>query len=281
MRTSDSITELATALAIAQGQFKPLLKTGTNPHLNSKYADLAGVRDSVIESLSVNSLSYVQAIEAASDARSLLCITRLMHKSGEWIESELALPVGASEKQNYIQQAGSAITYLRRYTLSALLGVAADDDDDGSTAKGAAPSHAACPKAQTTPAPQQANPQASAEPLAGQCPSCNAPNGKPHGKGCQVTTWEKPADTIGQSIRYFKDRATSMGCDVQTDAAVKAVFIEFDDRDDTEKRPTMADWRRVADRIVHLKQYNVEVAGQVGAPLGGQAEEVDPFAEPE
>jgi hypothetical protein len=132
MTTSDSINELAGALAKAQASMKNAALNKVNPHFRSKYADLAGIRDTVIPSLTTNGIAVVQTLDA--DA----VLTRLMHTSGQWIESRCPIPAQAD-----MQKMGSAITYARRYSLSAICGIAADEDDDANAAAAPQPAKAA------------------------------------------------------------------------------------------------------------------------------------------
>lgn len=125
---SASIAKLADALSKAQRAMRAASKDRTNPHFRSKYADLASVMDAVREPLTDNGLAFVQRV--TSDSEGVKVITTLMHSSGEYISDECWLPVPKKDPQGY----GSAITYARRYSLSAMVGVAADDDDDGNTA---------------------------------------------------------------------------------------------------------------------------------------------------
>lgn len=116
--------ELYAALAKAQLEIRAASKTQTNPHLKSKYADLASVWDACREPLGKNGLAVVQLTRIAD--RGLVCIeTILGHSSGAEIRSEIVLPVGKPDAQGY----GSAITYGRRYALAAIVGVAPEDDD--------------------------------------------------------------------------------------------------------------------------------------------------------
>ena len=131
---STSIKEIATALAKAQGQMKGAIKDSANPFFKSKYADLASVVEAIREAFSKNGLSYVQTLEP-SDKDEVRVKTILMHSSGEWLDCGiLALPVSKKDAQGF----GSAMTYARRYSLSAACGVAALDDD-GNAATVAAP----------------------------------------------------------------------------------------------------------------------------------------------
>ena len=128
MKTSEQINELATALAKAQNKIKSASKDSNNPHFNRKYADLASVWNACREPLTENGLSVVQ-IPADQNGRVSLT-TMLMHTSGQFISSELSTRPTKDDAQGL----GSAITYLRRYGLAAMVGVAPDDDDDGNGA---------------------------------------------------------------------------------------------------------------------------------------------------
>ena len=125
MTKSESIKELAAALAKAQGAMKGALKDSANPFFKSKYADLASVVEAIRASFSANGLSYIQTVEP-SDKDEVRVETTLLHASGEWISCGiLSLPVSKIDAQGY----GSALTYARRYSLSAAVGVAPEDDD--------------------------------------------------------------------------------------------------------------------------------------------------------
>jgi len=120
---STDINEIATALAKAQAAMDNASKDRTNPAFKSKYADMASVRDAVNGPLSSHGIAYVQA--AATTADGVTVETRLIHSSGQW----LASVVGAVPKAYDPQSIGSAITYLRRYSLMAMVGIAPEDDD--------------------------------------------------------------------------------------------------------------------------------------------------------
>lgn len=124
MQKSESVKELATALARAQNQIQGAAKDKTNPHFRSAYADLASVWDACREALTKNGLSVVQTC-IPSDGQSVAVETTLLHSSGEYIGSCLVMPVPKFDPQGV----GSAITYARRYALAAMVGVAPEDDD--------------------------------------------------------------------------------------------------------------------------------------------------------
>ncbi len=128
MQKSETINELAAALAIAQGQIKPALKDADNPFFKSKYADLASIWEAIREPLSKNGLSVPQFVE--NDGEFVTVTTMLCHKSGQWLSGSISLKPAKGDAQ----AAGSAATYGRRYGLSAIVGVVADVDDDGNAA---------------------------------------------------------------------------------------------------------------------------------------------------
>lgn len=128
MHTSESIAALSAALAKAQGEMKNAPLNKTNPHFKSRYADLAAIRDATIPALSKNGLAIIQFTTLDDDGRMKLH-TRLSHSSGEWVESVYPLPVDKP------QVMGSAITYGKRYSWSAMCGISADEDDDGNAAQ--------------------------------------------------------------------------------------------------------------------------------------------------
>lgn len=128
MRTSDSIELVIANLASAQAEFDSVKKSKVNPAFKSKYAELADIFDAVRPALTKHGLAVVQSPSFA-DGR-ITVTTRLFHKSGQWLETSLSLRPAADDAQKI----GSAITYARRYSLSSLLGIVADEDDDGNAA---------------------------------------------------------------------------------------------------------------------------------------------------
>lgn len=120
---SDGIAELAKALSAAQREVETASKDSVNPHFNRSYADLASVWQACREPLTKNGLSVMQ--RPVSEGNRVGVITTVLHSSGQWMESTLwTVPQQAGP-----QAMGSCITYLRRYSLSAVAGVAPDDDD--------------------------------------------------------------------------------------------------------------------------------------------------------
>ena len=142
--------KLAEALAKAQAQMESASKDRTNPAFKSKYADLTSVWEACRSALTSNGLAVAQIMVAAPEGY-VAVETRLLHSSGESLSSTCTLPATKKDAQGY----GSAITYARRYGLSAMVGVVADDDDDGNAATGAG-------RRDSTPAHNQAKPQGDA-----------------------------------------------------------------------------------------------------------------------
>lgn len=122
-RRSEQISDLFTALGKAQGLFANAEKVGENPHFHSRYATLEAVIEATKQGRVDNNLVVIQMPVNIEDAIGVT--TLLGHSSGQWIESTLAVPPGKYDAQG----AGSVITYLRRYSLMAVLGIAAEDDD--------------------------------------------------------------------------------------------------------------------------------------------------------
>lgn len=133
MKTSDSIKNIAVALVSAQSQIKFAVKDSTNPHFKSKYANINSVIDAVKKPLNDNGIAILQSLSPSDDGK-LHLTTRLIHSSGEWIEDTAVCPIQKQDPQGL----GSAISYIRRYSLSALCAVYADDDDGQSAALNAA-----------------------------------------------------------------------------------------------------------------------------------------------
>ena len=119
----DPTPELNAALAKAQAEMQSAGKDGTNPHFQSQYATLASVWDACRVPLTKNGLAVIQLPAMAGN--DVVLTTSLRHVSGQSIETVLHVPVPKMDAQGV----GSAITYARRYSLAAMVGIAADDDD--------------------------------------------------------------------------------------------------------------------------------------------------------
>jgi hypothetical protein len=132
MKQSENIANLAHALSIVQGKLTHAKKDSANPFFKSKYADLESVWDACRELLSRNGLSLMQFpgttfMEVVNDIQvtTISLTTILTHESGEFISQEMSVPLTKIDAQG----AGSALTYMRRYALAAVVGVVQADDD--------------------------------------------------------------------------------------------------------------------------------------------------------
>lgn len=123
--TSDSIVKIVEALSKAQGKMKPAVMDSTNPHYKSKYASLSSVKSSYQEPNSEQGLALTHQVFSFGGQYHLR--TMLAHISGEFMATTIELLVGKRDMQGL----GSAITYGKRYNVSALLDIVTDEDDDG------------------------------------------------------------------------------------------------------------------------------------------------------
>lgn len=166
MEHSETLGHLAAALAKAQAAMPRAQENATNPFFRSKYADLGAVWDAAREPLAANGLSVVQfpasggpvpfatrepAMQKGEpdklvvvETATLGLTTMLLHESGEWISHTIYLPAVEEKGRSPAQAAGSIISYLRRYGLSAVLGIVTGEDDDGDM--GRQPQQAAAPR---------------------------------------------------------------------------------------------------------------------------------------
>jgi hypothetical protein len=133
MKTSESIKQIAEALVSAQKEIRFAAKDSTNPHFKSKYANINSVIEAVKKPLNDNGIAILQSL-SPSDDNKLHLTTRLLHSSGEWVEDTAVCPIQKQDPQGL----GSAISYIRRYSISSLCALYADDDDGQSAALNAA-----------------------------------------------------------------------------------------------------------------------------------------------
>lgn len=140
MNRSEPINELALALSKTQAELKGAKKDTNNPFFNSRYADLSACWDACREPLSKNQLSIIQCPSTEGDKVSIETI--LAHSSGQWISSIVSATPGYTDKSGEFilekdsQAIGSCITYLRRYGLCAIVGIAPEDDDGNASTGG-------------------------------------------------------------------------------------------------------------------------------------------------
>jgi hypothetical protein len=128
MNQSTSISALSKALVSAQSEFAAVPMKSTNPFFKSKYANLGDVIETCKPILKKNGLAVSQLVEGENSQVGVTTV--LLHESGEFISSHVVIPVVG---QNVAQEAGKAITYLRRYSLASILGLYADEDADAET----------------------------------------------------------------------------------------------------------------------------------------------------
>ena len=127
---SDQLDQIFAALSKAQGQMKAAIKDSKNPYFKSNYADLNSVFEACRNQLSENGLCVSQTMFFQEGQNYL--ITTLGHTSGQWIKSMAPIISAKPDAQSF----GSAVTYMRRYSLSSICGISTDEDDDGNKAVG-------------------------------------------------------------------------------------------------------------------------------------------------
>ena len=121
---------IATALVKAQKAFGPALKTSTNPHFRSRYADLSACVEAVVDALNANGIYLLQKNYDCTDG--VMVETVFVHESGEMLECGIVhFPAVKHDPQGY----ASALTYARRYSLMAACGIAPEDDDGNAASK--------------------------------------------------------------------------------------------------------------------------------------------------
>ena len=121
---------IASAFVKAQKAFGPALKSSTNPHFKSRYADLAACVEAVIEGLNSAGIALIQ--KTSEDLNGVTVETVFIHESGEMLEcGKLHVPAAKQDPQGF----GSALTYARRYSLMAACGIAPEDDDGNSASR--------------------------------------------------------------------------------------------------------------------------------------------------
>lgn len=129
MNKSDSIAKLATALVRVQAELKPVFFNAVNPFLHNQYATLGALIEASVPVLSKHGLAITQL--TTSGINQVGVTTVLLHESGEYIETTTVLNLDSNKGKSLAQEAGSTITYLRRYSWAAILGLYAEEDTDG------------------------------------------------------------------------------------------------------------------------------------------------------
>ena len=159
MITSEQIDQIAPALLAAQKEINNASKDAKNPHFRSSYASLGSVIEAVKEPLNRQGIAVLQSLSEGNDG--LYLSSRLLHTSGQWIEDTAFTPLPKADPQGV----GSATTYLRRYSLAALLCITQEDDDGNAarpTTPQAAPKVAAVAKSNTIISVEQARAESKA-----------------------------------------------------------------------------------------------------------------------
>jgi hypothetical protein len=163
MQRSEQLNELAAALAEAQAEMRAAEMNATNPFLKNRYADLGSIIEAIRPAIGKHGLSFAQM--PTFDGQVVTVETIILHASGQWLASDISLSIEGEKGLSLAQVMGKAITYLRRYGLSAMFGVYADKDEDGNgdggdSARIAQP-HTATAQTVTGPVPN--------------CPKCGGP----------------------------------------------------------------------------------------------------------
>lgn len=125
MNTSENTIEITKALIAFHNEIGKIKKDAKNPYFKSDYATLSSILDAIKVPLTSNGLTFVQFPDGENGLT-----TRLMHESGQWMEATYTMIPAKNDPQGL----GSAITYQRRYSLGAVLGLNIDNDDDGNAA---------------------------------------------------------------------------------------------------------------------------------------------------
>ncbi|MGX7375255.1 ERF family protein [Enterococcus asini] len=131
MKTSEQTAEIFKAFSEFRKVLKQPLKDANNPFFKSKYVPLENVVEVIDEAIEGTGLSYSQ--EATSEGNYISVATHVFHESGQFISFDpLSLPATKADAQGF----GSAVTYAKRYALSAVFGITSDQDDDGNATSG-------------------------------------------------------------------------------------------------------------------------------------------------
>jgi hypothetical protein len=150
MKQSDNVDKIIPAFIAFQKDMPSVPKDGNNPHFKSKYATLGAITEATRPHLAKHGLGFMQWMSNRDGYQ--LIVTRIMHTSGQWMEDDGYI---LNPTKNDPQGMGSAVTYARRYTLGASLGIITEDDDDGNRASEPVPAKKLPPVPKAEPAPLQ------------------------------------------------------------------------------------------------------------------------------
>jgi len=256
MEKSEKIDELVLALSRAQGEFRAVPFNSVNPFLKNRYADLGAVIESVKEILSNHGLSVMQLV--TSDNGNVGVTTMLAHASGQWISEKVYLPMSEEKGKSLAQVAGSVVTYLRRYALSAILGLYADEDTDGSE-----PERKPQPKPeQKKPVAQKPEPQKTPEPQSKPTPQEDVAG--------MITIWDgktqKPSNELvdqESALKFVRINVNGKGKPFEVNEYffnhAKAHFdIDRLDSESAAKVVTKFNWAQMNALVKHIKNLGDE-----------------------
>lgn len=183
MKQSETIAKLSAALVSAHRSIQPIAKDSVNPHFKSKFASLDAIMTDVRPILAENGLAIIQGATTPHTTENGIVTaftveTQLVHASGEWVLSSVVMPIIKADPQG----AGAAITYGRRYGISALLGLSTDDDDDGNSASQRSEGNGRAASAARSSGPTTGNRETPPKATAPSLPPSVMPFGKSKGK---------------------------------------------------------------------------------------------------
>lgn len=171
---------IASAIVKAQRAFGPALKTSSNPHFRSKYADLSACVEAVIDALNENGIALLQQTHECDNG--VIVETVFVHESGETLSAgKLHVPAAKNDPQGY----GSALTYARRYSLMAACGIAPEDDDGNAASQ--------APRQAT----QQRQPAKAASKAAASAPAVSGPEMLTQEEAANITAL---AEEVGKPV---------------------------------------------------------------------------------
>lgn len=203
MKSSPTLDKIAPALVAALSELKGVAKDSKNPHFRNDYASLEAVIETARPVLSSHGLAFMQGLgEYVGGAMTVS--TRVIHESGEWIESDFQMPVGKADPQG----TASASTYARRYSLMGILGLPAVDDD-GEAAMQRPPANVG-----------GKNPSVSVQPEGPDwwgChgePGMSASQAKKDGWGDRFDTWRQELDTL-TTAQAWRDWCAENAADIK------------------------------------------------------------------
>jgi hypothetical protein len=132
--TSETLDKFAPAMAAVQADIGGAVKGSLNPAFKSRYADLGAVWDAW-QAIGPKAGFAVMQFPGLYDAdsKTMAMTTLITHSSGQWVKSDLSVPLSKVDAQGY----GSATTYARRYSLAAAVGICPEDDDGNAASRGA------------------------------------------------------------------------------------------------------------------------------------------------